>query len=210
MRWDSRYRGGAYSQRPWPSEFVRQSLPRIAQTTLVADNGANPLPQALDVACGRGRNSLFLAEHGYRVHGVDVSPVALAYGATIGAVNGMPISWQCRDLMGADVEFPQSQYQLIILVRFVAPHLIPKMVAALAPQGHLLIEEHMQFSGDIEAGRTLIGPSSQRYRVPPGELQRLVDSTPFDLEPVYWFEGLIDEPDGSLVALTRLHVQRRG
>src|SRR5690242_4168298 len=33
----------------------------------------------LDVACGRGRHSIFLAEMGYDVTGIDLSEVSIAY-----------------------------------------------------------------------------------------------------------------------------------
>ncbi len=36
-----------------------------------------PSGKALDLACGLGRNSLFLAEHGMTVDAVDISDVAL-------------------------------------------------------------------------------------------------------------------------------------
>ena len=56
QRWDQRYRTGAYAERPWPSAYLQQCIPQIA---------ANPVAaRALDVACGRGRNSLYLAQQG--------------------------------------------------------------------------------------------------------------------------------------------------
>lgn len=41
----------------------------------------NPLPNALmlDVACGRGRHAKFLAKHGYRVTGIDISLESISY-----------------------------------------------------------------------------------------------------------------------------------
>ena len=35
-------------------------------------------PQVLDMGCGRGRHALFLAEKGYHVTGVDLSPLAIS------------------------------------------------------------------------------------------------------------------------------------
>src|SRR5678810_1193749 len=33
--------------------------------------------KALDIACGTGRNAIFLAERGWQVDAIDISPVAL-------------------------------------------------------------------------------------------------------------------------------------
>jgi 2-polyprenyl-3-methyl-5-hydroxy-6-metoxy-1,4-benzoquinol methylase len=40
-----------------------------------------PAARALDIACGSGRNAVYLAERGFEVTAVDISPVALAQGA---------------------------------------------------------------------------------------------------------------------------------
>ena len=68
-RWDERYRLGAYVEREHPSAWLVSCLSRA------------PSGRALDVACGAGRNALYLAERGYAVTGIDVSPVALARAA---------------------------------------------------------------------------------------------------------------------------------
>ena len=71
QRWDARYRDGAYEQRVWPSAYLQQCVPLIAPTQLGV--------RALDIACGRGRNSLYLAQQGFAVDAVDVSSVAIAH-----------------------------------------------------------------------------------------------------------------------------------
>ena len=68
QRWDQRYREGTYAARPWPSAYLRQ---------LCDDGLIQPVGRALDVACGRGRNSLFLSAAGYAVDAVDVSVIDL-------------------------------------------------------------------------------------------------------------------------------------
>src|SRR5512134_1314475 len=60
-RWDERYRAREEPASPRPSEFLRSRLNDL------------PCGRALDVACGGGRNALFLAEHGFAVDGLDAS-----------------------------------------------------------------------------------------------------------------------------------------
>lgn len=201
QRWDQRYRQGSYENRYWPSAY----LERLCHDGTIGSAG-----RALEIACGRGRNSLYLAERGFQVDAVDVSPVALAYGVNSAISQGLAVNWQCRNVLEGDVSLePAAQYDLIVVIRFVAPKLLPKLVAALSVDGVLLIDSHMRWSGSED----LVGPSGQRFRVKPGELKRLLRSaqTPFDIVDDY--EGLVPEPatDGQdgVAAVSRLCIRRR-
>jgi len=49
-----------------------------APTPLLAATAAKLVPgKALDLACGAGRNAIWLAEHGWEVTAVDGAPAAL-------------------------------------------------------------------------------------------------------------------------------------
>ena len=67
-KWDARYRAGEYKARTHPSALLTEWLPKLAWP---------PDCSAIDVACGLGRNALFLARQGWRVAAVDISAVAL-------------------------------------------------------------------------------------------------------------------------------------
>ena len=64
--WDERYSGDELVWTSTPNQF------------LVAETVGLPAGQAVDLACGEGRNSIWLAEQGWEVTGVDFSPVGLA------------------------------------------------------------------------------------------------------------------------------------
>ena len=68
-KWDKRYREGAYAARKHPSALLVEWLPKLA---IDASE-----PCAIDLACGIGRNTLYLAQQGWRVSAVDISGVAL-------------------------------------------------------------------------------------------------------------------------------------
>ena len=90
-KWDKRYLGGSYADRSWPSAYL-ESLLRLNDS----------LPKggrALDVACGRGRNSIFLARNDFSVDAIDVSPVALRYGVQESIKSNLSINWVLADLM---------------------------------------------------------------------------------------------------------------
>ena len=65
-RWNRRYAETESLWSPAPNRF------------LVAEVESLPPGRALDLACGEGRNALWLARLGWRVTGVDFSDVAIA------------------------------------------------------------------------------------------------------------------------------------
>jgi len=73
MDWDSAYReeGGFDGPPPWN---IGEPQPELAQ--LIA--GGKVTGEVLDAGCGYAELSLALAEQGYRVVGIDISPTAVA------------------------------------------------------------------------------------------------------------------------------------
>lgn len=200
QRWDQRYRGGTYAQRSWPSAYLRQ----LDDAGVVQGCG-----RALDVACGRGRNSLFLAARGYQVDALDVAPVAIAQAASLAIHQGRRINWQCRDLTVAQGFPTTGAYSLIVMCRFVAPELLPRLLEGLTVEGLLVIEEHMQWPQTPG----LVGPTSQRFRVAPGEILEQLCQTGIEFDVLDQYEGLIKEAkddgiDGT-AAVSRLCIRRR-
>ncbi|HVJ29660.1 MAG TPA: methyltransferase domain-containing protein, partial [Gammaproteobacteria bacterium] len=85
-KWDARYRDGAYEGRTYPTALLATWLPYL------------PRGRALDVACGAGRNALFLAANGYEVTALDISGVGLDRGRRAAAERGLTVDWLCADL----------------------------------------------------------------------------------------------------------------
>lgn len=69
--YDRMYRGGA----PWESG-PRQVLVDLCETGRVTPERLSP-GRAIDVGCGSGADSIYLADQGFVVTGVDFSPVAI-------------------------------------------------------------------------------------------------------------------------------------
>jgi 2-polyprenyl-3-methyl-5-hydroxy-6-metoxy-1,4-benzoquinol methylase len=66
-RWDEKHATKRATQEP--ATFLKG----IFQS----DHWSIPRGQALDIATGKGQNAIFLAEQGFEVLGIDISPVAL-------------------------------------------------------------------------------------------------------------------------------------
>ena len=60
-----------------------------------------PLWTILDIACGTGNLTLPLAQLGYQVSGLDVSPEMLALAQEKGAAKGLKIPFLCHDMRQA-------------------------------------------------------------------------------------------------------------
>jgi len=107
-----------------------QRVPRIVRDYI----DRAPVGRALDIACGSGAVSLFLAERGYTVDAVDISDVALA------AFVGRHTSIQaiCADL--DTFHLAVGRYRLITNIRYLNRRLFPQIIAALQPGGMLVFE----------------------------------------------------------------------
>jgi tellurite methyltransferase len=91
--------------------------------------------RALDLACGRGANSLFLAEAGYSVDAIDISSVVMAELRDEATRRNLKI-----DCIVADLDHysaPENAYDLIIVFYFFSDRMIPHIKRALKPEGLL-------------------------------------------------------------------------
>jgi SAM-dependent methyltransferase len=186
-KWDARYRDGAYENRTHPTALLSAWLPRLTGG------------RALDVACGAGRNALFLAANGFVVSALDISSVALERGRRTATERRLDIEWQHADLdEDPESALPAGPFDLIVWVRYIHPTLMPHVLARLGRGGTLLCEQHLTTQAEVA------GPASTAFRLQPGELQRAAAS----LHVLHYYEGLIADPDGRSVALAQLVGQR--
>ena len=187
-KWDARYAEGAYDERPHPSAFLRDCLA----------GGALPAPgRALDLACGAGRNAIYLAQNGWTVDAVDISPVALERARQrSGEGAQLAIHYLEQDL---DAGFAGiGQYDLIVNIRYVNLPLLHTLIDRLRPGGALLVEQHLAPTEGLEP--TIVGPRNPAFRVAPGSLRHLARGLLVQRSR----ERLVREPDGTLAALAQL------
>ena len=186
VKWDERYRTGAFAERPHPSVLLEAWVNRLP-------NGCGRSSgRALDLACGAGRNSLFLARHGFEVTGIDVSSEGLKRAAASAEREGLDVTWMRHDL---DEGLPVSgPFNVVCLFRYVNPALVRQLPDLLATDGILMVEEH------LATDQPVAGPSNPAFCVQPGELRRLLPG----LDVLHQEEGIIADPDGRQVAIARL------
>lgn len=95
--------------------------------------------EALDVACGSGRNSIFLANNNFHVTSIDISEVALE---KLNNKKHKNITTKIVDLDNFD--FKDKKYDLIIMTNFLDRKLIPHLADALKKDALLIIETYME------------------------------------------------------------------
>ena len=178
-KWNQRYAEDSYHKNN-PVTLVEDWLPKI------------PVGRALDVACGAGRNAFFLAQAGYRVDAIDISPVGLNLARQKAESQGLSINWIEQDL--DQVYQFDTDYDLILVMWFVNLELITRLCDCLAPGGYLLAEDH------LITDQVVIGPANPNFRVAPGELHEAVSG----LEVLLYEESVEAIPEGGQVASARV------
>ena len=97
--------------------------------------------RALDIATGRGRNAIFLAEKGFAVEAIDISPVALEEAQRRAAQRGLAVTFSQVDL--DHIELPEAQYDLIVNINFLLRSLVPQIRKALKVGGRVVFETYL-------------------------------------------------------------------
>jgi tellurite methyltransferase len=179
IKWNQRYAEDNYHKNN-PVTLVEDWLPRI------------PVGKALDVACGAGRNAIYLAQAGIQVDAIDISLQGLNQARQKVESQGLSINWIEHDL-DQDYQF-DTDYDLIIALWYVDLALITRLCGCLAAGGYLLCEEHL--ITDLE----VIGPTSSNYRVAPGDLREAVSG----VDVLMYEESVETNSEGDQVASARV------
>jgi len=151
-KWNARYAAESLLLGPHPSSFLAERIDWVESLV--------PGRKALDIACGEGRNSIFLARRGFTVTGIDISEEGLAKAARWAIEEGLEISFLRADLEGYVFT---GNYNLILNFNFLLRDLIPKMVDALTPGGIILFDT-------ILDSPAVPGVHRKEFLLQPGEL----------------------------------------
>ena len=101
-KWNERYRSGELG-------------PEYPAPLLIEAVASQPPGRALDLACGTGRNALFLAQRDWSVVAIDGSPVAIA---TLRQARST-IDARVLDLERQPIPFADESFDLVCLINFL-------------------------------------------------------------------------------------------
>jgi SAM-dependent methyltransferase len=134
-QWDERYAGDELVWTSTPNQF------------LVSEVLGLPPGRAVDLACGEGRNAVWLAEQGWKVTGVDFSPVGLAKAQRFAALRNVEATWVESALQ--QWRPPPEGFDLVAMLYLQLPQpersiALEVAASAVAPGGRLLVVAHDQ------------------------------------------------------------------
>ncbi|MDY0232801.1 MAG: methyltransferase domain-containing protein [Sulfurimonas sp.] len=98
---------------------------------------------ALDVACGTGRNTDFLAKKGFEVDAVDISNVALEKVSKLPTINKIE-----ADLDKYNIA--PNKYDLIVNVNYLNRRIVSQMKDGLKAGGVVIFETYLLAHGDFK------------------------------------------------------------
>jgi len=114
--------------------------------------------QALDIACGMGRHSRYLATQGFKVDALDISDIAISSLKSEANINAMIVDFDTYTLK-------KNKYDLIVCTYFLERKLFPLMIEALKPNGVILYETFLKNEKNEKK------PSNPAFLLEKGELK---------------------------------------
>ncbi len=130
--WDERFSQPEPVYGEQPNSYLRAQLQRLT-----------PGASVLVPGDGYGRNGLWLAKHGFRVHTVDLSPIGVERARNSARDAGLSLTIEQADL--STWAWPQNQFDAVFsifvhLFPNVRPAIHANMLRALVPGGLCVLE----------------------------------------------------------------------
>jgi SAM-dependent methyltransferase len=187
--WNERYGTDELVWRAEPNQFLVEEVERLTPG------------RALDLACGEGRNAVWLASQGWRVVGMDFSSAGLAKGRRMADERGVEVTWVEADAVSWIP--PRSGFDLVVLMYLQLPYdqrraALGHAAAALAPRGVLLVVGHDATNPTEGFG----GPQDPAVLYSAEDIVGDLDG--LRIERAERVERQVDTPSGAAVALDAL------
>lgn len=146
--WNERYSAEEYVYGIKPNQFFAESIRKLSPGTIL-------LP-----ADGEGRNGVFAATLGWKVHSFDQSKVGREEALKLAKQNNVDIEYDIATVPGMRLE--EGKYNSIAMIFF---HLPPTLrtefhhecITSLAPGGHIILEAFHKKQLGLNSG----GPKSE-------------------------------------------------
>ena len=189
--WNSRYAGRELIWTAQPNRFL------VAETQSMAPG------TAIDLACGEGRNAVWLAEQGWHVTAVDFAEVGLEKGRRLAESRGVSVQWIAADL--ADYRPEPGAFDLVAIMYLQVPEgqrrpIIRAASSAVADGGTLLVVGHDR--ANIEHGYG--GPQDPAVLYTAQDVVGDLDGSGLEVERGERVERAVETDDGTRVALDAL------
>jgi SAM-dependent methyltransferase len=142
----------------WNRKYQNNPIPDIPVTLITRYASLAKGRQALDIACGMGRHSKYLANLGFEVDALDISSLAIASLESEPHIHAREVDFDTYRL-------ERGKYDLVVCTFFLKRELFPQIIEALKPGGILIYETFVYHPENAQA------PSHREYLLEEGELE---------------------------------------
>lgn len=125
----------------WNKKYLESPMPDTSAKIIEKYINNAKVGQALDIACGMGRNTHFLAEKGFLVDAVDFSDYALGQIKNSAMISKIEVDLDKYTIT-------PKKYDLIINMNYLNRRLLSQMKDGLKEGGVLIFETFMLAHGD--------------------------------------------------------------
>jgi 2-polyprenyl-3-methyl-5-hydroxy-6-metoxy-1,4-benzoquinol methylase len=158
--WDQRFSAPEYVFGTSPNRFLASQAAWF-----------RPGQRVLDVACGEGRNSVWLARRGCEVLGIDISPLGLQKARRLAEESGVQVAFEQADLRSWGWVPAAFDAVVCIFIQFAAPQdrrqLFEGFVRTLRPGGVLVLQGYTPKQIEYKTG----GPPQAEHMYTEGMLR---------------------------------------
>jgi len=174
--WDARYTAGEHHSSKKPGKLLKELIAVL------------PKGKALDIACGEGRNAIFLAKNGYDVDAVDISAVAVKNGGNRAEREGVRVNFIQADMEQYKIQ--TDVYDLIVNYNYLQRTLVAGIKSGLKKGGVVIFETYTLEQQSIGQ------PKNPEFLLKPNELLRLFEG----IHIFFYREGIFEEEIKKAVA----------
>jgi SAM-dependent methyltransferase len=197
--WNARYAGGELVWGAEPNRFLAAEL-----------GSAAARGRALDLACGEGRNAIWLATRGWQVTAVDFSEVAIERARRLADRQGVQVEWICDDV--TTWEPLPGAFALVVIAYLQIPvpgwgGVLARSASALSPGGELFMIGHARRNLAEGTG----GPRDPAVLWDPDEVVAELEALGLALERCEHLLRPVETPEGprqAIDVLARAHRPR--
>jgi len=174
----------------WDSKHLTNPIPDTPVKLVLDYAKLSTGKQALDIACGMGRHSIYLASLGFNVDALDISTTAIE------SLQGR------KNITAKEVDFDtyvleEDKYDLIVCTYFLKRSLFPQIERALKLGGIFIYETYIYHPENTKT------PTNRTFLLEEGELESTFDDR-YELMHIreWWDEDYNGEKTmkGSMVA----------
>jgi tellurite methyltransferase len=134
--WEEKYRSGDRGKEDAPTILLVEIAQKLIPGT------------AIDLACGAGRNTLYLAEQRWAVTAVDGSETAIELVQRRAAVRNLQVDTRVADLTASSFKLPSDAFDLVLIAFYLQRDLFAKVKTAVRPGGVVVAIAHTPEPGE--------------------------------------------------------------